>query len=118
MSMNPSTEPNPAATTATNLDHLYDQLLWLEAILHQGSKEETLEAFDADTELLLSEVFGNPSKIREAYVYAELGEAGGWNNLPEEARLDGDQDVVRLSLQQRKRVLEQAMAELQSGRNT
>lgn len=114
MSMNPSTEPNPAATTATNLDHLYDQLLRLEAILHQGSKEETLEAFDADTELLLSEVFGNHSKIREAYVYAELGEAGGWNNLPEEAQLDGDQDVVRLSLQQRKRVLEQAMAELQS----
>ena len=116
MSMNPSTQPNPGATTEKNLNRLHEQLLRFKALLREGSKEEPLKIFDADTELLLSEVFGNPSQIIEAYVYAELGEAGAWINLPEEAQLDGEQDLERLSLQQRKGVLEQAIAEVKAAR--
>lgn len=67
-------------------------------------------------ESLLAEVFGNPSDILEAYAYAQLGEAGAWINLQEEAQLEGAQDVARLSIQQRKGVIEQGIAELESRR--
>lgn len=114
MSMNSSTQSNSGATMENHLDRLHDQLHRFETLLHEGSKKEAVKAFDAETEVLLSEVFGNPSELGEAYIYAELGEAGAWINLPEEAQLDGVQDVEHLSLQQRKGVLEQAIAEVRA----
>lgn len=78
-----------------------------------GSKDAVRE-FDEGTELVLSDMFGNPSEVLEAYAYAQLGEAAGWINLPEEAQLEGDQDVWALSLKQRKGVLEQGLAELKA----
>ena len=114
MTNNPTIQTNSEANTEHHLDRLHDQLLRFDALLHEGSKEEALKAFDAETEALLSEVFGNPSELSEAYVYAELGEAGAWINLQEEAQLDGEQDVEHLSLQQRRGVLEQAIAEVKA----
>ncbi len=118
MAMNPSSQTNPTATTGKHLDRLQEQLLRFDALLHEGQGQESFKTFDADTEVLLSEIFGTPSEIGEAYVYAELGEAGAWINLPEEAQLDGEQDIQKLSLQQRRGVLEQAIAELKSGKNS
>ena len=109
-------QSNPKKFHEKDLDRLRDQLARFDTALSQGSKKEAIKAFDDDMESLLAEVFGNPSEILEAYAYAQLGEAGAWINLPEEAQLDGVQDVERLSLQQRRGVIEQGIAELESRR--
>jgi hypothetical protein len=88
--------------------HEFDQLL------ARGASNEAVREFDEGTELVLSDVFGNPSEILEAYAYAQLGEAAGWINLPEEGQLEGEQDVERQSLHQRKAVLQQALAGLKA----
>ena len=113
MYTNPVSQSKTYTMKEAQLDRLHDQVVQFEALLHKGLNEESLKAFDAETEVLLSEIFGNPSDIGEAYVYAQLGEAGAWINLQEEAQADGEQDVKRLSLQQRKGVLDQAIVELQ-----
>jgi CBS domain-containing protein len=76
----------------------------------------SLGEFDQSTEALISEVFGDSSDMREAYEYAQLGEAASMVNLPEEAQEPGAQDVDRESLQQRKRVLESCISELETCR--
>lgn len=93
---------------------LEQRILEFDQLLSLGAKDEAIGEFDEGTELLLSDVFGNPSEILEAYTYAQLGEAAGWINLPEEGQLEGDQDMERQSLQQRKGVLEQGLAELKA----
>ena len=113
MYTNPVSQSKTYTMKEAQLDRLHDQVVQFEALLHKGLNEESLKAFDAETEVLLSEIFGNPSDIGEAYVYAQLGGAGAWINLQEEAQADGEQDVKRLSLQQRKGVLDQAIVELQ-----
>jgi CBS domain-containing protein len=75
-----------------------------------------LAEFDQATEQVLSDIFGEASEIMEAYQYAKFGEAGSLVNLPEEAQESGAQDMDRESLQQRKRVLESAIKELESYR--
>jgi len=108
---NPST---PGTFSEADINRLRQQLAKFEGILAAGASEDTLKAFDAETEALLADVFGNPSEIFEAYAYAQLGEAGGLINLPEEAQLEGDQDMSHQSLQQRKGVLAQGLAELEA----
>ena len=54
----------------------------------------------------------------EAYTYAQLGEAASLINLPEEAPEHGTHDVERESLQQRKRVVESCIADLEARRAT
>ena len=88
-----------------------------DALLARDTSNEAIHDFDEGTELLLSEVFGNPSEILEAYAYAQLGEAGSWINLPEEGQLEGEQDMERQSLHQRQGVLKQALAELNAEHN-
>lgn len=77
----------------------------------------SLADFDRETEHLMSEVFGEASELLEAYEYAKLGEAASLINLPEEAQENGMQDVERESLQQRKRVLEICITELEALRS-
>jgi len=72
----------------------------------------SLQKFDQDVEETLSEMFGHSSELLEAYEYAKVGEAAALINMPEEAQEHGAQDVQRETLQQRKRVLESAMSEL------
>lgn len=110
-----SSRNEPGLANQNNRNRLRKQLEQFEHILSiKGQNEQELKTFDVETEALLSEIFGNPSEILEAYAYAQLGEAGAWINLPEEAQLEGEQDVARLSLQQRKGVLEQGLAELEA----
>lgn len=103
--------PNISHEEATN--RLQRQLDQFKNFLSVEASDEDLKAFDLETESVLADVFGNPSEMFELYAYAQLGEAGGRINLPEEAQ-DGEQDMAHQSLQQRKAVLEQACAELQA----
>ena len=73
----------------------------------------SLSEFDAATEGVISAVFGEASDFSEAYEYAKLGEAASLVNLPEEAQEHGAQDVERESLQQRKRVLDSCITQLE-----
>jgi CBS domain-containing protein len=84
--------------------------------LSKGPSTSSLADFDQETDGLISLVFGAASELLEAYEYAQLGEASSLVNLPEEAQEPGAQDVDRESLQQRKRVLESCISELEARR--
>ena len=101
-------------TLSESMACLEQRIREFEDLLGRGASNEEVGEFDENVELFLSDVFGNPSEILEAYTYAQLGEAAGFINLPEEGQLEGDQDVERQSLQQRKAVLEQGLAELKA----
>ena len=96
------------------IGRLQRQLDKFQNFLSVEASEEDLNEFDVETGSILADAFGNPSEIFETYAYAQLGEAGGIINLPQEAQLDGDQDMACQSLQQRKGVLEQGLAELKA----
>src|SRR6476661_7849287 len=84
--------------------------------LSRRSGSASLQKFDQEAEEALSEIFGEASEMPEAYEYAKVGEAAALINMPEEAQEAGAQDMERESLQQRKRVLESAISELESHR--
>ena len=77
-----------------------------------------LDEFDVETEQILRNALGNTSELIEAYEYAQLGEAGGLVNFPDEAPEGGTgtRNLDRESLNQRKRVLESCVAELEARR--
>ncbi|HJU05331.1 MAG TPA: CBS domain-containing protein [Nitrospiraceae bacterium] len=97
-----------------DVERLRQQLVRFQPYLSRRSTPDSLIDFDQATEQLLSDLFGSTSEILEAYQYAKLGEAAGLINMPEEAQESGAQDVDRESLQQRKRVLESAVSELEA----
>lgn len=99
-----------------NIERLQQQLSRFQPLLSGRKTGAALADFDQATERLLSQMFGEASEILEAYEYAKLGEAAGLVNLPEEAQESGAQDVERESLQQRKRVLESAISEVETRR--
>jgi CBS domain-containing protein len=82
----------------------------------KGQTASTLEECDAETERLITEVFGESSEMLEAYAYAQFGDASGLVNLTDEAPEGGGQDSERQSLMQRNRVLESCIAELEARR--
>lgn len=96
-----------------NIDRITELLTRFKPFLSRRSSLARLADFDAEAEQLLGEIFGEASDLLEAYEYAKVGEAAGLVNLPEEAQENGAQDLDRESLQQRKRVLESAIAELE-----
>lgn len=95
-----------------DIQRLKEQLDRFKPFLSRRKPGLSLDEFDTGTERLLGQVFGEAADLVEAYQYAKLGEAASLVNLPEEAQESGAQDVDRESLQQRKRVLESAIAEL------
>jgi CBS domain-containing protein len=97
-----------------DVERLRQQLVRFKPFLSRRSNAESLAEFDLATEQLLSAIFGEASDIVEAYEYAKVGEAASLINLPEEAQESGTQDIDRESLQQRKRVLESAVSELET----
>ena len=99
-----------------DIERFRDQLVRFKPVLSKGYSASLLADFDQKTERLISEVFGDASDLLEAYEYAQLGEASSMVNLPEEAQEPGAQDVDRESLQQRKRVLESCISELETCR--
>ncbi|MDT7042779.1 hypothetical protein [Candidatus Nitronereus thalassa] len=112
--MSQTNPAKPRLAPLEALNRLQRQIEKFNNLLLVEASDEDLKAFDVETESVLADAFGNPSNMFEAYAYAQLGEAGGLINLPEEAQLEGDQDIAQQSLQQRKAVLEQSLAEMQA----
>ncbi|HSE57413.1 MAG TPA: CBS domain-containing protein [Nitrospiraceae bacterium] len=108
------TKARTGLTRATFLDRYIqrfgERLEKFQPFLSRRKPSITLEEFDEQMEDLIGQVFGQASDQFEAYLYAKIGEGG---LLPEEAQESGTHDVERESLQQRKRVLESCVAELQ-----
>jgi CBS domain-containing protein len=99
-----------------DIERFRQQLARFQQFLAKGKTSALLEEFDLAAERVISLVFGEASEMMEAYEYAKLGEAASLGNLPEEAQEAGAQDIDRESLQQRKRVLESCIAELETRR--
>lgn len=99
-----------------NIDRIQELLTRFKPFLSRRSMAARLADFDVIVEQTLGEIFGGASNLVEAYEYAKVGEAAGLVNLPEEAQENGAQDIERESLQQRKRVLESAISELEAHR--
>lgn len=91
---------------------LRQQLARFQPFLSRRGASLSIEEFDQTAERLIGRVFGESSEMLEAYAYAKVGEAAGMVNLPEEAQESGAHDTYRESLQQRKRVLESCITEL------
>lgn len=117
----PTTTPSvPQLSLDRNIERLRQQLARLTPFLamEKGRPSTTLEEFDLETERLIREALGTASKMAEAYAYAQVGEAAGLVNFPDEAPEGGAgaRDADRESLNQRKRVLESCIAELEAHR--
>lgn len=101
-------------STEDAIKRLRHQLEVFGGILAGKGTSSSLEDFDAVTEQMIGGIFGSSSEMMEAYSYAQLGEAAGLINLPEEAQEPGSHNTEQESLQQRKRILERCIAELES----
>ena len=99
-----------------DIQRLRQQLDSLKNHLMQEPSADILNEFDAVTEDLLAEVFGSSSSLLDTYEYAELGEAGGLLNLTDEAPEGTESQSQRETIRQRHRVLESAIADLESRR--
>jgi CBS domain-containing protein len=100
-----------------DIERLRQQLTRFQSFLSRRHPPSSLSEFDMAAERLISRVFGETSEFLSAYEYAKLGEAGSLVNMPEEAQEGGARDTERESLQQRKRVLESCISELETLRN-
>jgi CBS domain-containing protein len=97
-----------------DIELLKQQLTRFQPFLSRRPASLLIEEFDQGTERLISRIFGEASEMLNAYEYAKAGEAAGLVNLPEEAQESGSRDTYRESLQQRKRVLESCITELEA----
>ena len=113
-----TTRPPRSLSLDRNIERLRQQLARLTPFLSKGKgiAASTIDEFDVETERLLREILGETSELVEAYEYAQLGEAAGLVNFPDEAPESGAHDVDRESLNQRKRVLESCISELEARR--
>jgi len=110
------TKTDRALSLDKDIQRLRQQLDGLKKHLMTEPSAEILNEFDAKTEDLLSEAFGSSSPLLDTYEYAEVGEAAGLINLPDEASEGTDSQSQRETIRQRLRVLESAIAELEGRR--
>ena len=99
-----------------DINRLRQQLSVLKGYLVSDPSPEAMVDFDSLTEEMITDVFGSASPMVEAYEYAQVGEAAGLMNLPEEAPEGGTQLSEREALRQRQRVLESCLADLEARR--
>ncbi len=99
-----------------DIERFREHLVRFRSFMSKGPSAASLAEFDQETERLIGQIFGEASELLEAYEYAQLGEASTLVNLPEEAQEPGAQDLERESQQQRKRVLESCISELEARR--
>ena len=92
-------------------DQLAEQIKKLEALRH-AADSSALEEFDAETEQLILQRFGEDTKHWEAYELAMMGEAETIVNMPQAAQEDTTQDMFHKGLEQRRQVLEGCLADL------
>jgi CBS domain-containing protein len=112
MAKQTTTRLNRGLFVDRDIKRLQALLMRFRPFLSRRAGSASLQKFDQEAEEALSEIFGEASEMPEAYEYAKVGEAAALINMPEEAQEAGTQDVQRESLQQRKRVLESAISEL------
>jgi signal-transduction protein with cAMP-binding, CBS, and nucleotidyltransferase domain len=103
-------------TLDRNVERLRRQHGRLAPLLMKGDVALALEAFDLETERLITEVFGESSELLDAYQNAQLGESSSLINLPEDAQEEMTQEMNHGSLHLRRRVLESCIAELEARR--
>ncbi len=72
---------------------------------HHVPVSPNFDTFDAETESLLSRLYGEAHLYLEAYKYASLGEAEALVNLPESAQEPLTQDRAKTAIQQRRQAL-------------
>lgn len=113
-------QPRRVVSLDRTIKRLREQLHQLAPVFSKGPAGDSrnLDTFDAETEQLLRTAFGDTSEMVEAYEYAQLGEAAGLVNFPDEAPEGGSgtRDLDRESLNQRRRVLESCVVELEARR--
>ncbi len=111
--------PTPSEKEASldrDLERLRTQLDTLKSYLARQPLEGTLMDFDWETEDIIRRVFGSSSPLVVIYDYAQIGEASGMLNLPEEAPEGVTHATEQETLRQRQRVLEICMGDLETRR--
>ncbi len=111
--------PTPSekeASLDSDLERLRTQLDTLKSYLVRQPLRETLLDFDWETEYIIQGVFGSSSPLVDIYDYAQIGEAAGLVNLPQEAPEGVTHATERETLRQRQRVLEMCMGDLETRR--
>ena len=99
-----------------DLERLRLQLDTLKSYLVRQPLEETLMDFDWETEYVIHAVFGSSSPLVATYEYAQIGEAAGMVNLPQEAPEGVTHATERETLRQRERVLEMCIGDIETRR--
>lgn len=106
-------EVNSMYHAQTRSDSLKSQIEKLEGLAHHTGVNPAFDQFDAETEDLLTKIYGANHKYVEAYKYATVGEAEALVNLPESAQEPLTRDVPKKGLQQRRQALQGVLTELQ-----
>ena len=94
-------------------DDIKVQINKLEELSHHTVVNPTFDIFDAETEAILVKIYGTSHQYIESYKYATLGEAEAMVNLPESAQEPQTRDIPKMSLQQRRQVLQGILTDLQ-----
>ncbi len=104
------------ASLDRDLERLRTQLDTLKSFLVRQPLKGALMDFDWETEEIIQEVLGSSSPMVDIYDYAQIGEAAGMVNLPEEAPEGVTHATERETLRQRQRVLEICSGDLETRR--
>ena len=94
-------------------DDIKAQIDKLEGLAHVTAVHPNFDAFDDETEAILTRIFGASHPYLESYKYATLGEAEAIVNLPESAQEPLTRDTPKKGLQQRRQVLQSILTDLQ-----
>ncbi len=104
------------ASLDRDLERLRTQRDTLKSFLVRQPLKGALMDFDWETEEIIQEVLGSSSPMVDIYDYAQIGEAAGMVNLPEEAPEGVTHATERETLRQRQRVLEICIGDLETRR--
>ncbi len=116
MELQKSSKSDRIGALDQDINRLRQQLDLLKKYFVEEPSETTLHEFDSTTEEILMDVFGSSSPLLDTYEYAQLGEAAGLMNLPEEAPENANLRPQRETIRQRQRVLESGIADLEARR--
>ncbi|GJL67593.1 MAG: hypothetical protein NPIRA06_02280 [Nitrospirales bacterium] len=116
MESSKTSKTDRVGTLDQDITRIRQQLEILRKFLTNEPSMDALNEFDYATEDILSDAFGSSSPLLDTYDYAQLGEAGGLMNLPEEAQEGTIHQSQRETIRQRQRVLESGIADLEARR--
>jgi len=106
---------NPASFSAQQRANRFrGQRDKIEGLAHAETSPAAWAAFDAETEQLLRDTYGEAHQYVEAYAYACMAEAEALVNMPESAQESLSEDLPQKSIQQRRQLLNAVLAELEA----